>query len=276
MTDAAASTMNQPHAAQFLQIWTDALAKVLAEIGGSPFRCVGLPEAPAELAAPGDNDLWVVAVLSGALRGEMSLRLPVASTVGLARVFMGELASAQAEVTSEYREAVIELLRQVGGLFATAILKIWGEVHLRVDAAAAAPSWPASSAAWFRAGKEDSPTAWIEIQLSAALVAALRAERTEVAPPAASVAPGGPSSPSGNVNLELLMDVELAVTLCFGSRRMLLRDILELNPGSVVELDRQVNEPVEVLLDGRVVARGEVVVLDGNYGLRVTEVAPAT
>jgi flagellar motor switch protein FliN/FliY len=68
------------------------------------------------------------------------------------------------------------------------------------------------------------------------------------------------------------MDVELAVTLRFGSRRLLLRDILELNSGAVVELDRQVHEPVDLLLDGRVLARGEVVVVDGNYGLRVSKV----
>lgn len=71
------------------------------------------------------------------------------------------------------------------------------------------------------------------------------------------------------------MNVDLAVTLRFGSRRLLLREVLDLNPGAVVELDRQVEEPVDVLLDGRLVARGEVVVMDGNYGVRVTEIAPS-
>lgn len=70
------------------------------------------------------------------------------------------------------------------------------------------------------------------------------------------------------------MDVELALTLRFGSRRLLLREVLDLNPGSVVDLDRQVQEPVDVLLDGRLVAQGEVVVLEGNYGVRITAVAP--
>src|SRR5690349_14285003 len=73
-------------------------------------------------------------------------------------------------------------------------------------------------------------------------------------------------------NLQLLSDVELPVTLCFGRRRMPLREVMELNAGSVVELDREVDEPVELLLRGRVIARGEVVVIDGNYGLRVLEV----
>jgi flagellar motor switch protein FliN/FliY len=48
--------------------------------------------------------------------------------------------------------------------------------------------------------------------------------------------------------------------------------VLELTSGSVIELDRQVDEPVELLLDGKVIARGRAVIVDGNYGLRVTEI----
>ena len=73
-------------------------------------------------------------------------------------------------------------------------------------------------------------------------------------------------------NLKLVMDVELNVTLRFGQRQMPLREVLELGSGSVVELDRMVDEPVELLLDGKLIARGEAVVVDGNYGLRVTEI----
>jgi flagellar motor switch protein FliN/FliY len=72
-------------------------------------------------------------------------------------------------------------------------------------------------------------------------------------------------------NLNLVMDVELNVTLRFGQRQLALREVLELTSGSVVELDRQVDEPVELILDGRVVARGEAVIIDGNYGMRVTQ-----
>jgi len=74
------------------------------------------------------------------------------------------------------------------------------------------------------------------------------------------------------VNLKLVMDVELNVSLRFGQRQMPLREVLELATGSVIELDRQVDEPVELLLDGKVIARGEAVIVDGNYGLRVTEI----
>ena len=73
-------------------------------------------------------------------------------------------------------------------------------------------------------------------------------------------------------NLDLVLNVELNVTLRFGQRLLTLREVLDLTTGSVVELDRQVEEPIELLLDGKVIARGEAVVIDGNYGLRVTEV----
>jgi flagellar motor switch protein FliN len=79
------------------------------------------------------------------------------------------------------------------------------------------------------------------------------------------------AAPREPVNLDLVLDVELNVTLRFGQRLLTLREVLELTSGSVIELDRQVDEPVELLLEGKVIARGEAVVIDGNYGLRVTD-----
>lgn len=75
--------------------------------------------------------------------------------------------------------------------------------------------------------------------------------------------------PAANVNL--LMDVELEVTLRFGESRLQLRKIIEMNSGAIVELDRQVSEPVELLVNGKPVALGEVVIVNGNYGVRITE-----
>ncbi len=72
--------------------------------------------------------------------------------------------------------------------------------------------------------------------------------------------------------LHRVIDVPLAVTLRFGQRQLTLRELLELNTGSLVELDRQVEEPVDLMLGERVIARGEVVIVDGNYGMRVLEV----
>lgn len=91
-------------------------------------------------------------------------------------------------------------------------------------------------------------------------------------PRLARVAAAAEASGITHGNLGLVMDVELNVTLRFGQRQLSLRDVMELSSGSVVELDREVDEPVELILDGRVIARGEAVIVDGNYGVRVTEV----
>jgi flagellar motor switch protein FliN/FliY len=71
----------------------------------------------------------------------------------------------------------------------------------------------------------------------------------------------------------LLCDIELDATLQFGFREMALHEVLELGPGDVVDLDRHVSDPVDLVVGDRIVARGEVVVVNGNFALRVTEVA---
>jgi flagellar motor switch protein FliN/FliY len=81
------------------------------------------------------------------------------------------------------------------------------------------------------------------------------------------------AGPEMEAGIGLLHDIELEATLRFGSREMQLRDILLLGPGDVVELDRHVSEPVDLVVGDRIVARGEVVVASGNFALRVTEVA---
>ena len=73
--------------------------------------------------------------------------------------------------------------------------------------------------------------------------------------------------------IDLLYDVELEVTLRFGAREMLLHEIMDLGPGDVVQLDRHVTDPVDLLVGDKIVARGEVVLVSGKFGLRVTEVA---
>ncbi len=73
--------------------------------------------------------------------------------------------------------------------------------------------------------------------------------------------------------LELLLDVELDATIRFGCRELPLKEILELGPGDVVTLDRHIADPADLIVGDKIVARGEVVLVNGNFGLRVTEVA---
>jgi flagellar motor switch protein FliN/FliY len=89
-------------------------------------------------------------------------------------------------------------------------------------------------------------------------------------------APGGMPALAANTGLDLIMDVPLRVTVELGRTRMQIRDVLELGKGSVVELDKLAGEPVDLLVNGKLIARGEVVVIDENFGIRVTDiVSPA-
>jgi flagellar motor switch protein FliN/FliY len=83
----------------------------------------------------------------------------------------------------------------------------------------------------------------------------------------------GERAPSQASPRDFLLDIELDATLQFGTRDILLKDVLALGPGDLVELDRHVSEPVDLVVGDRIVARGEVVVVSGNFALLVTEVA---
>jgi len=77
---------------------------------------------------------------------------------------------------------------------------------------------------------------------------------------------------TSNSPFELLFDVELPVSVSFGRALVPLKEILKLNSGSIVELNRAVTEPVEVIINNCVIARGEVVVVEGNYGVRIQQI----
>jgi flagellar motor switch protein FliN len=82
----------------------------------------------------------------------------------------------------------------------------------------------------------------------------------------------GGQGAAGNWNIDLLLDVELPISVSFGHSEMLLKDILKLGAGSVIELDKSVNDPVILVVNHKPIAKGEVVMVDGNYGVRILEV----
>lgn len=77
---------------------------------------------------------------------------------------------------------------------------------------------------------------------------------------------------SSQDSLDVMLDMEVDAALQFGAAEMSLREVMALGPGDVVELDRHVAAPVDLIVSDRVVARGEVVVVQGNFALRITEV----
>jgi flagellar motor switch protein FliN/FliY len=91
---------------------------------------------------------------------------------------------------------------------------------------------------------------------------------------AASAGNGGggglnhPAPPS----MELLLDVEMPVSVSFGRTQLPLKEVIKLSTGSIIELNRTISEPVEVIVNNCVIARGEVVVIEGNYGVRIQQI----
>ena len=83
------------------------------------------------------------------------------------------------------------------------------------------------------------------------------------------------SAPSGSGGLNRVRDIPLEVAVELGRTRLLIRDILDLSPGSIIELDKLAGEPVDLFANGMLMARGEVIVIDDNFGVRVTEIITA-
>ncbi len=81
-----------------------------------------------------------------------------------------------------------------------------------------------------------------------------------------------PSIHADDTNLNLLLDIPLKVTVELGRTKKLIKDILELSQGSIIELDKLAGEPVDILVNNKLIAKGEVVVIDENFGVRVTDI----
>jgi flagellar motor switch protein FliN/FliY len=254
-----------------------ALGDVLSQVSGQPWK---VESAPAEA---GEAEVEIEFECRGTVRGPFAFRMPVAVAVRLAKLLTGEpMPEDIGQLGGDDREALEELLRQVAGIAATRLEAEFGKLQLAfVGASPAAQGgerFPLSAVA-------ESQRLSIDICVGNDLgqsldLATSESKGAEVKVPEAVL----PSSAAAGAltkaairegNLELLWDVALSLTLRFGQRELLLKEILELSPGAVLELDRQIDEPVDLLLGRKVIARGEVVIVDGNYGLRVTEVASA-
>ncbi len=261
-----------------------AFGDVLSQVSGQPWKIESSQAETAEVEVGFD--------CQGKVQGPFAFRMSVAVAVRLAKLLMSEpMPEGAVQLSDDDREALYELLRQVTGVAATRLKPDFGKLELTFigpsTAAQDGEDFPFSAAA-------GSETINVQICIGKDLRKSLASaasppKAAEIAPVAAvtevkvaaialpsTARPGAVTQTAiREGNLDLLWDVALSLTLRFGQRELLLKEILELSPGTVLELDRQVDEPVDLLLDRKVIARGEVVIVDGNYGLRVTEVASA-
>ncbi len=116
-----------------------------------------------------------------------------------------------------------------------------------------------------QAGADGADVAWFTVRL--------RGEQVTTPEPVEPTAQGVPTPRRGSgTSITVLYDVEMTLTAELGRTRLPLRQVLDLAPGAVLELDRTAGSPADVMVNGRLIARGEVVVVDEDYGLRITEI----
>ena len=205
--------------------------------------------------------LWVGAP-SGTWQHAGALALKAA---GLETIDAGEARSTWIEILNQALSAVA---RAIGGVAGSEVTCEAGAEHFPAQEV---QDWASVSLAF-----EDTSLPPLLVGVSAGVVAALASPQNDVAVsnvPAVKP-PGEDATPvKSSRTMDLLLDVELPVSISFGKTCLPLRDVLKLTTGSIVELNRTASEPVEVLVNQRLVARGEVVVVEGNYGVRIQEIA---
>jgi flagellar motor switch protein FliN len=304
-------THASPVVQKFCDIWKDSFATVLGKLGVvSPSASViGQPAAAVTSSLDSEKSIMVRFSGGGLLQGDLFWVAEKPVALQCAQLLMSETLDPTLEFTDSHRDAFAELLRQVAGSVATAWKQDTGnEIEIKFQSGGFTSINSPFNAA-LRLSGEKVPDLPLSLLLSPELCESLSAAPPEpksvveppppepnlvveppppllpekeakpaprftlpAEPPSAAPTQKFAASPSPS-NLDLLLDVELEATIRFGRHEMLLRDIFGLMPGAVVELDQMVNEPAELLVAGRLIARGEVVVVDGNFGLQVTEVA---
>jgi flagellar motor switch protein FliN/FliY len=233
---------------------------------------------PAGESAALEGALWWVQPLS--LGGDNILWLGVPQATWLA-IGKHILVSAGVESTeeSEARSTFLEISSQALSGAARAISSRAGKTVSCENGAEGEGPGPGSIAFEIELKLGEADPIALRLHIAPAVVASMTPveappEEAAAAPPTVPVHHPAAHRPGGGTanTLDLLMEVELPVSVSFGRADLPLKDVLKLTTGSIIELNRVLTEPVEVIVNNCVVARGEVVVIDGNYGVRIHEI----
>jgi flagellar motor switch protein FliN len=242
---------------QFVEALPAAASQALAEKSPGAWA-IALEDKPK--AFPAGTQLLTMLLVAEPSKAEAAIQISLESTLLLAGVLTG--ATPPTQFKPEHAQGVRAILAKACEKAAEAL----GGLQVQLQLAKALAWAPAKQ---FSLTGTDGAARKIQLQVLFTADWPKAAAAAPASPDAAR--PAAPAAAKG-VNVSMLENVELDVSLRFGQRQLSLREIGELRSGSVIDLDKYVQDPAELLLGDRVVARGEVVIVDGNYGLRVTEV----
>jgi flagellar motor switch protein FliN len=220
---------------------------------------------------PGPTGWLVPCELDGSIVGTWYLSFATAEAETLAaRVLMQETATAE-----ETAEAVKELITQ--SVSSLKVAQPFCDLSIVVGNPVAVPMAPGATLGGFACRLDETTVVRVGCSYSAGAASSVRGAAVDAPQQQAAPAPRGQAATAsgGDNNLDLILDIDMPLTVRFGEAVLTLESLARRGPGALVELSRQPDDPVDVLLNGRLVARGEVVVVAGNYGVRITEVASA-
>lgn len=257
-------------AAWVAETLADRVAEAIETMAGErPAVVARTIEAPQAL----DGALWWNQPLSLGPGVTILLGVPEAAWQAIGKHI---LSSAGVESTEEpeIRSTFLEIANQALSGVARAVGSRVGKTVACENGAEAGPPGPGGPASEIEVTLS-SGAVILRVHISPGLLSAL--SPPEESAKVAAMVPSEPGMrgprPTGNGStLDLLMEVELPVSVSFGRADLPLKDVLKLTTGSIVELNRMLTAPVEVIVNNCVVARGEVVVIDGNYGVRIQEI----
>jgi flagellar motor switch protein FliN len=251
---------NKKTARVFADAFASSLAGALTQAVRTPFQLKVLDNP--DLGTRQGQPVHFRLTADGALHGECYVQFYEPQAAELGSKILGQTVTAFSE---EHSEALAGVITSATAELTASLSSEYGELTFKVERAADL-AFGGMLVVPLAASMEEQPDLPVLLYFDGKFLEDL----TSQGPKTDAAESGNP--PLDPVNLKLVMDVELNVALRFGQRQLPLREVLELASGSVIELDRKVDDPVELLLDGRVIARGEAVIVDGNYGLRVTDV----
>lgn len=247
--------------------WARQFGPALSSMTGEPVQAVWLE---AEPGVPPPEAHRMVRRLRGSPDAVLWLAASPALWQGAGRAVLRAAGLPDAG-EAEIRDAFLEAAQQSLGQLAVALgQRVGREVEWEEPAAGELPHAPPEWATVEVAGPEGKlGRAWVAASPGLFLEAPPGAEPAGAPPPEGGRAE---AAASRRPMLDLLMEVELPVGVTFGRTQLKLKDAIKLTSGSIVELNRSIIEPVEVIVNNCVIARGEVVVIEGNYGVRIQQI----
>ncbi len=287
-------------------VFTEAMGSVFGMLTGRDFQLTGEPAktvdaAPAVAALLSGQAVYVKAHYQKGATGTLYFALPLKEGTMLVDLMLGGDGAPADTIEGDSKDALAETFNQAMGSANQSFSDQAGEtfsisnVEIGAFASEAGPVGD-----WIGSGpfqvipidtKQDSIQAKIFILMPdllaqqfqrklgfAASAPAPAAEAPAAAAPRAATAPAMASAPlaAGPAvdpgNLDLLLDIELQLVVRMGQTEMQMGELLKLTPGSILEMNRSADAPVELLVNGKLIAKGEVVVVEGNFAFRITEI----